>query len=92
MASTFQITLKNDYKLLRFNVEHINITGISEQFRIVAKNKTIVIESNRPLFRNKGLKSRKPDFKLIEGVVLYQSGLDQVISAIMNHIEPKQKK
>jgi hypothetical protein len=34
---------------------------------LIARNKTLTIESNRPLFRNKGLKHRRFDLKILEG-------------------------
>jgi hypothetical protein len=88
----FVITLRTGFKDLKFTVEWINRTPRSEQFRIKARNKTIVIESNRPLFRNKGLLHRKPDFKLVEGQITYTKGINEIAAAIMNVIEPSIKK
>jgi hypothetical protein len=39
----------------------------TEYFKLIARNKTLTIESNRPLFRNKGLKHRRYDLKILEG-------------------------
>lgn len=36
-------------------------------FILIAKNKTITIEYNRPFFRNKGLKKRRYDLKILGG-------------------------
>ncbi len=84
---TFTITIRTGYKDYTLRVERINITARSEQFRIVARNKTIVLETNRPFFRNKGLKHRKPDWKLIEGHLESRYGLESLSQAIMNKIE-----
>jgi len=59
----FQITIKKNRITYTFIVEHFYITERSERFKIVARNITIILESNRPLFRNKGLKHRKPASK-----------------------------
>ncbi len=84
----FTITIRTGYKDYTLRVEHINITPRSEQFRIVARNKTIVLETNRPFFRNRGLKHRKPDWKLVEGKLESGYALESLSEAIMKIIEP----
>ena len=84
---TFQIIIKSGYRNYRLNVEHIVINDRVEHFKIIGKNKFIVLESNRPFFRNKGLKHRKPAFKLIEGEVDYANSLDVIIQAIMKVVD-----
>ena len=72
------IKIKEGYKTLQFKVEQINVTAVSEQFKIIAKNKTIVLESNRPFFRNKNLKHRHPDWKLVEGKLAYAGAIEKL--------------
>ena len=84
----FWITIKDGYKNHKLLVEHISINSHKERFKISGRDKFIVLESNRPLFRGKGLKYRKPDWKLVEGEVKYTGGLlDQVKEAI-NELYP----
>lgn len=85
---TFTITIQEGYKKLSFPVERFDITERSEKFRITARNKTIVLESNRPLFRNKGLKHRIPDWKLVEGTLAYSGAIEKLSTAIMAVLEP----
>ncbi|MBD0376922.1 MAG: hypothetical protein ICV51_14985 [Flavisolibacter sp.] len=47
-----------------------------------SRNGHILIESNRPLFRNKGLKKRRPDFKVVEGQLRNLSFTEKIIAAI----------
>ncbi len=61
----FWITIKEDWKQYRYLVEHIPIGERKEHFKVHGRNGHILVESNRPLFRNKGLKHRRPDFKVI---------------------------
>jgi hypothetical protein len=68
-------------------VEHTVINERIEHFKVIGKNKSIVLESNRPLFRNRGLKHRKPDFKLIEGTVDFIGSLDVLIEEILKVVE-----
>ncbi len=87
----FRVSIKEGYKVLTFTVEQFNVTQRSEQFKVIARNKTVVLESNRPLFRNKGIKHRRPDWKLVEGTLGYQSGFERLTDAIMEVIEPPLK-
>lgn len=65
----FAITVKHDQRNLKYSVTYQPLNTSFELFTIIAANKTLVIESNRPLFRSKGVKHRKPDFRLKEGSV-----------------------
>jgi hypothetical protein len=79
----FSILVRHNWKDYRYQVEHQVINERKEHYIIKAKNKTLVIESNRPYFRNHpGLKKRKPELKLIEGEVLNQSFLVKIFEAI----------
>lgn len=87
----FSITIKDYSKKIRLNVEQFDVTDRSEKYRVVARNKTFVMECNRPLFRNKGLKHRKPDWKVIEGEVGRGSGLEQIQIKILEVIDKGEK-
>jgi hypothetical protein len=61
---------------------HEVVSEREEAFAIKAKNKTLVFSSNRPLFRNKGLKHRKPDYKLVIREMNNMSYRDKIVKAI----------
>ncbi|MFT3823683.1 MAG: hypothetical protein QM731_07170 [Chitinophagaceae bacterium] len=63
----FQIIINYDRKNIRLNVEQLLLDDRIEQYKVEARNGIIMIQSNRPLFRNRGLKHRAPARKLIEG-------------------------
>ena len=83
----FWITIKYGNKNYRLMVEHTVMDARTELFKVVGRNKFIVLESNRPLFRNRGLKHRKPDFKLIEGKIDYNGSLHLLVDAILKIVE-----
>jgi hypothetical protein len=56
----FNITIRSGNRDYHFAVMQIYIDNISERYQVIARNKTITFESNRPLFRSKKLKHRKP--------------------------------
>ena len=79
----FKIKIRYSGNWYRLIVEQFDKDERNEKFRIIAKNKTIVLESNRPFFRNKGMKHRKPDWKIIEGTVSSISGLEDIKKLIL---------
>jgi hypothetical protein len=76
----------------KYLVEHMPISSQEEHFIITARNGSLILSSNRPLFRNKGLKKRPPDFKLIQGTTSDISFLEDVVNAIMRVMEPPEPK
>lgn len=86
LKEKFTITIKEGRQTTKLQVSRIALTERTEQFRVVGRSVDVVLESNRPLFRNKGLKHRRPDWKLISGSVL---SAERIPEAIMNHLEPK---
>jgi hypothetical protein len=47
-------------------IEHKVFDSRKEHFRLIAKNKTLTIESNRPLLPNKRVKHGRYDLKLLD--------------------------
>lgn len=86
----FEILIRTGNSDYMLKVERFNETKISEQFKISNRSGTkfVIIQSNRPFFRNKGLKKRKPNFEVIEGKVLYKKYLEEAFIKIMQVIEP----
>jgi hypothetical protein len=68
-------------------VEYVLVNKREEQFKIIARNGSVTFSSNRPLFRNKGLRRRRPDYVLIEGNIPNKSTENQLIEAIQRYIE-----
>ena len=52
-----------------------------EKFPITARNKTFTLQSNRPLLRGKGIKHRKPNYKIIVGGMI-SSGTEKKLLLI----------
>jgi hypothetical protein len=87
MQFWIEVTVTFDKKG-RFLVEHKSISNQEEHFTIKGRNGEITLFSNRPLFRNKGLKKRRPDYKLIQGTISDRSFLEDVVNAIQRVMEP----
>jgi hypothetical protein len=75
----YKIVFYFDRKRYQYLVEHQPVDKVKEQFLLITKSKTLTIDSNRPLFRNKGLKHRRYDLKLVGDYHLRHSGFMKVV-------------
>lgn len=91
MRMHFMIIIKDHYKNYRLIVEHTKVDSRTEYFKVSSKTNYLLISSNRPFFRSKGLKHRRPDYDVIEGTVynisVYNKILDELNSYIERHPE-----
>jgi hypothetical protein len=83
----FYIAPKIDGKLTRLRVELVHNTESTEDFQVTAKNKTLVLQTNRLLFISKGLKHRKGTWKLVSGNMHKSYALEKIIEAIQEKLE-----
>ena len=59
--------IRFDQKDLHLKAERIYLSEQVERIKVIGRNRSIVLQSNRPLIRLKGLKNKRLDWKLIEG-------------------------
>ena len=67
MEWVFQILYERRYIKLKGKV--ISNDGKYEVVKVIARNRTITFKSNRPFLLSKGLRHRRIDWEIIEGVV-----------------------
>lgn len=79
----FQITIKAGYQKNTIIVERIHLDERTERYKLIGRDRSIVLESNRPFFRNRGLMHRKPDWKIVEGQAMNGQPFEATIKAIM---------
>jgi hypothetical protein len=87
----FPIVIVYHKKPIRLSVEQLFIDDRTERYQVTGSNGIIIIESNRPLFRGKGLKRRNPDWKQIEGKSLGGTAFKLICSAIQANVEKEPK-
>jgi hypothetical protein len=94
MLPPFLITVTIDRKDYRLKVELIHQTKQIQQFRVSAGGRSIVIQTNGPLFKNKGLKHRKGQWKLIEGGVSpwRESAVKEICETVQEWLDLQEKK
>lgn len=83
----FTINIGMDRKKIRLRVARVHLDERIEHFKVTGRNGNILIESNRPLFRNKGLKYRRIDWKQIEGKNLSSHILEMICAEIQKHLD-----
>ena len=74
----FKLVVPFEKRFINLLGEIIYTDKICEKIKISGRNRSIIIQSNRPIFLSGGLKHRKLDWKLIEGE-MYSTHLFQVI-------------
>jgi hypothetical protein len=75
--------IRFDQKDLHLKAERIYLSEQVERIKVIGRNRSIVLQSNRPLLRLKGLKNKRLDWKLIEG----QMNNSHVLQAIILKLE-----
>lgn len=83
----FWITITHDRKNYSYEVEQIEKTISFEKYRVNGRNGSVVFQNNRPIFKSRGLKHRRPDWKMIEGKIRYRSFAELLVEAINNHLK-----
>ncbi|HJW17950.1 MAG TPA: hypothetical protein VJ499_12550 [Flavisolibacter sp.] len=81
------ITFRTGFRDAHYLVHHVTVNKREEQFKVIARNGSVTFSSNRPLFRNRGIRKRRPDYILIEGSIPNKSTERQLVEAIQGYVE-----
>lgn len=79
----WQVIIRYDQQYIHLKANIIYTSDQIERIKIIGKNRSIVLQNNRPLLQARGLKSKRIDWKLVEGE-LHNS---YVLQAIINKLE-----
>jgi len=82
--SFFYFRILYDRQHYRLKAERIYLDAVHERYRIYSKSSNMVIESNRPAFRNRGLRYVRPEWKIIEGHQKWHMLFDAIVKEVMN--------
>lgn len=83
----FFFKIYNDRRYYRLKATVVYTSQQMEQIRVEGRDRSILLQSNRPLLRNKGLKQRRPTWKILEGRVANAAVLEKIITAIMENLD-----
>ena len=81
------IIIKNDNKTYRLRVALISNTNRFDYFMVMGKNRFISLRSNRPQLLQKGLKHKRAEWKLLDGVMYNVT----ILNCIIDELEELQK-
>lgn len=71
-----------DQKDIQLKATRIHQSEQAEQIKVSGRNRSIVLQSNRPLLRARGLKSKRSDWKLVEGKMNNSYVLEAIIAKL----------
>ncbi|MES2894292.1 MAG: hypothetical protein V4725_19895 [Bacteroidota bacterium] len=84
----FWIKIRTGNRMVNLKVVRVSMNREWEIYRILGRDRSILVQSNRPFLRNvKGLKTVRPEWKLVEGSVRYQSYFEDAIRQIMEQVD-----
>lgn len=92
MVKAFKMVVENDRKRYVLLVEQISETDQIEKYKVSGKNKSLTIQSNRPLLRARNLKYRRPNWKLIEGQLHNIHLLEKIFDTVEAYLKMLEKK
>ena len=83
----FRFIILYDRRAIRFKAVLVASNEQIEHYRIVGRNRSIVVEGNRPLLRSKGLKHRRIQWKLKEGTMSNSHLFENIIKKLEEYID-----
>lgn len=92
MNQSFTVYIKRNGKPLCLGVSIINVNKRTEQYLIESHGHSVTFESNRPLWRNRGVKHHRPTVKVVQGSIRSSHDLEEITSAILLVLEPPKMK
>ena len=90
-VAPFIVPFKYECKTYRLKVEQISLNERKEQFMIGTLRKHIIIETNRPLFRLRGLKHRKPEIIHLSRGTYQGNHLEELLGRIITYVDEQIK-
>jgi len=89
---TFPISIKIGWRTYKLTIELLYIDAMKEHFKIISKKRNIIVQSNRPLFRNKGLKHRTVTWTIINGKAENNQAYTATLDAIVKYMDAYENK
>jgi hypothetical protein len=87
----WQIIIRYDQQYIHLKANVIYRSDQIERIQIIGKNRSIVLQNNRPLLQSRGLKSKRIDWKLVEGELHNSYVLQAIINKLEKHFKTKSK-
>lgn len=82
VGESIRIAIYAAGRSVRVRVELITETDQIEEYKVIGKDRSITLRCNRPQLLSMGLKSRRADWKLVDGEMRTASALHHIIEAL----------
>ena len=76
----------------KYRVEQTEVTPREERYKVFLESQILLLSNNWPFFRNRGLKHRKPTWKVVEDSIREHSFQDKLIEALEGYIGSLERK
>lgn len=78
----FRILIIHDRKRYEFNVEKLPSDAAFDYYKVIGRNKSIILKNNAPILRRNNLKSRRPTWQVHSGEIWNKIFTEEIVKAI----------
>ncbi|MFT3680713.1 MAG: hypothetical protein QM791_23740 [Ferruginibacter sp.] len=86
LLNQFYITLRHNYKNYKVLVVRTKVTKTAEQYSVIGRTKTVVVENNRPTWVSMMVRHRM-EWSKVSGDLPYNSNYNDIYMAIEDYIK-----
>lgn len=83
----WEIVIRYDQQYIHLKADMIYRSDQVERFKVIGKNRSIVLQNNRPLLRARGLRTKRIDWKLVEGELHNSHVLQAIIIKLEKYLK-----
>ncbi|MEI6582880.1 MAG: hypothetical protein WCO43_04745 [Chitinophagia bacterium] len=80
-------TIPYDRKFIRLKARLIYLSDQVERVMVIGRNRSIILQSNRPMLENKGLKNKRIQWKITEGTLHNSKVLQIILLSLEKHLK-----
>ncbi len=82
----WRFIIRFDQRNIQLKADMIYQSNQVERIKVTGRNRSIVLQNNRPLLKSKGLKLKRVDWKLIEGEMHNSHVLQTIIQKLEKYL------
>lgn len=86
LVNDFYIEVNREWKKYNILVRQTTLSEFKEHFSVIGRTNTVVLESNRPAYYRKGVRSRQ-EWKLVSGDYKYPRDIEELQQLIAEHLK-----
>jgi hypothetical protein len=83
----WRFSIRFDQHNIQLKADMIYRSDQVERIKVIGKNRSIILQNNRPLLKSKGLKLKRVDWKLVEGELHNSHVLESIIQKLEKYLK-----